>query len=305
MENQLDRKLEQNYLSRIGWSLALMLVLKEVLQYLILRLASPDLLFLIQTNSWVRYAVLLFPQYLIAMPMAVFLLRGNTVKLSTHELKAGQFFILFLITYFLMYAGNFAGKIVTMIISVLFKSRLSDAVSTLVIRSDIWANLFVVAILGPIVEELFFRKLLIGKLRRYGEHVAILTSALIFGLIHGNLSQAFYAFTIGLALGYIYVKTGKLIYTILIHMIINLMGGIIAPAVVTQGGTLMQLYGILILGIAIAGLALFIKRYNRIRFEAGPIELQNWKVVFLNPGMILFFVVCAAIFAISTYSSLR
>ena len=304
MENQTDLKLERSFLSRIGWSLVLMLVLKEAMQYLLLRLASPGLLYLIRSNSWVQYAMLLLPQYLIAMPAAFLLLRGGAVELDRSSLKASQFFILFFITYFLMYAGNFAGRIVMMIVSVLFKSRLSDAVVTLIARSDIWANLAVVAILGPVMEELFFRKLMIGRLRRYGEGVAVLTSALIFGLIHGNLSQAFYAFTIGLALGYIYCKTGKLIYTILIHSTINLLGSIVAPLIIAGSGIFLQMYVVLVLGVAIVGLVFFVKRYHTIHFELGPIQLPNWRIVFLNPGMILFFVGCAVLFALSTYSSL-
>ena len=53
---------------------------------------------------------------------------------------------------------------------------------------------------------------------------AVLASGLFFGLFHGNLNQFSYAFLLGLFLGFIYVKTGKLGYTIGLHMAINFIG---------------------------------------------------------------------------------
>jgi membrane protease YdiL (CAAX protease family) len=45
--------------------------------------------------------------------------------------------------------------------------------------------------------------------------------------MHGNLSQFFYAFGLGLLLGYVYARTGKLRYSIGLHMIINFMGSFV------------------------------------------------------------------------------
>ena len=73
-------------------------------------------------------------------------------------------------------------------------------------------------------EELLFRKLLTERIVKYGELPAVLASGLFFGLFHGNLNQFSYAFLIGLFLGFIYVKTGKLRYTIGLHMAINFIG---------------------------------------------------------------------------------
>jgi hypothetical protein len=71
--------------------------------------------------------------------------------------------------------------------------------------------------------------LIIDRLRSYGESACVLVSALLFGLFHGNLNQFFYAFGLGAIFAFIYVKTQRLRYTIFLHMIINLFGGIIAP----------------------------------------------------------------------------
>ena len=78
------------------------------------------------------------------------------------------------------------------------------------------------AIFGaPILEELAFRKLLCNALHPYGSVTAAFTSALLFGLMHGNAAQFMLAFTLGLLLATVYQKTGKLIYTIFLHFMIN------------------------------------------------------------------------------------
>lgn len=74
---------------------------------------------------------------------------------------------------------------------------------------------------APIIEEYFFRKLLIDKVANHGEGLAILTSALLFGLMHGNLGQFFLAFLLGLLFAIIYIKTRNIKYTMAFHFMIN------------------------------------------------------------------------------------
>ena len=66
--------------------------------------------------------------------------------------------------------------------------------------------------------------LLIDKLGRYGERLAIIVSAVAFGLFHGNLSQLIYATGIGLIFGFVYVKTGRVVYSCLLHILVNFFG---------------------------------------------------------------------------------
>ncbi len=82
-------------------------------------------------------------------------------------------------------------------------------------------NTALAVIAAPLLEEWIFRKLLIDRLHIFGEPTAILASALLFGLVHGNSAQFFLAFFLGLLFGVLYCKTGKIRYTILLHAIIN------------------------------------------------------------------------------------
>ncbi len=76
-------------------------------------------------------------------------------------------------------------------------------------------------VVAPVVEELVYRGALLRALERYGRWFAIVISALIFGLMHGNAVQFPVAFVIGLAFGYLSLKY-SLKLTIVLHVLNNL-----------------------------------------------------------------------------------
>lgn len=80
-------------------------------------------------------------------------------------------------------------------------------------------------ITAPLAEELVFRVILYGWIRRYtGFWVSALISSLAFGMYHGNLIQGAYAFAIGmiLARGYETSPYRKYIMVVLMHGAANL-----------------------------------------------------------------------------------
>jgi membrane protease YdiL (CAAX protease family) len=299
-----EAKSERRNLFLIGFSMFIMILLTAGLQ------TAAGVLFnepLKEGSSWAMYSVMLVPQYLVAMPVAWLLLRlVPKTGLKKKSLSAGRFMIILMICYAILYAGNIIALIITAVINAISGKEMQNLVAEMVTGSDILANLLIAGIAAPVMEELFYRKLLIGRLRRYGDMAAIITSGLIFGLIHGNLSQFFYAFGLGVAFGYIYVRTAKISYTIALHIIINTVNGVLGPLLVQSGSALMYLYAMAVLGMAIAGTALFFVNKRRIWFAEGECKLEKWPSAFyLNPGMILFFIVCAAMFILNTSAALR
>ena len=84
-----------------------------------------------------------------------------------------------------------------------------------------WAILSVV-VCAPILEEILFRGLIFESCReRFGGGVAVLISALLFGLVHGVPVQIINAFVVGLIFGYVYLRTGSLLSVILLHVLNN------------------------------------------------------------------------------------
>lgn len=78
-----------------------------------------------------------------------------------------------------------------------------------------------IAILPAICEELVFRGVIANGLKKYGVVVASLLSAFFFALIHQNLQQLVYQFVIGFVFAYIALKTGSIIYTMILHFLNN------------------------------------------------------------------------------------
>lgn len=88
---------------------------------------------------------------------------------------------------------------------------------------DMFINLFIMALLPAIGEELFFRGALQKSLLRVSEKpwLAILVSSLVFALLHGTFFKILPIFTLGLLLGTVYYYSNNLWYNIIIHFFNN------------------------------------------------------------------------------------
>ncbi len=89
-------------------------------------------------------------------------------------------------------------------------------------KALIFFTLFV-AVLGPVMEELFFRGFAYKALRtRFGVNIAMTTTALFFALLHMSVVAFVPIFFLGLFLNYLYEKTGSLVPCMAAHMTHNL-----------------------------------------------------------------------------------
>lgn len=77
------------------------------------------------------------------------------------------------------------------------------------------------AFIAPIAEELLFRSVILERLRRYGDLFAVLTSALLFSLLHSSFQSYLYAFVSGVIFGLLAIWTGSALCPIIIHFINN------------------------------------------------------------------------------------
>ncbi len=89
---------------------------------------------------------------------------------------------------------------------------------------DIAAGVVLYALVAPIVEEILFRGILYGRLKSYAADgkAAIVASALLFGLYHGNLVQGIYGFLIGGLFALLYEWSGSLWIPMVLHGAANL-----------------------------------------------------------------------------------
>lgn len=86
---------------------------------------------------------------------------------------------------------------------------------------NVFLYFLTVAVLPSFLEEFLFRGALLQSFRVFGDGFAILLSALMFSLLHGNLIQAPNAFLMGLGLGFFAVASHSLWVPILIHFVNN------------------------------------------------------------------------------------
>lgn len=88
-----------------------------------------------------------------------------------------------------------------------------------------YSQFILAIIIAPVFEEIMMRGIILeGLLNKYKPVTAIITSALLFGLIHLNIPQLINAALLGVILGIIYYKTRSLILCISAHATNNLIG---------------------------------------------------------------------------------
>lgn len=155
-------------------------------------------------------------------------------------------------------------------------------------------------ILGPISEELLFRGLVLRSLRPYGKRFAILGSAFLFGMFHGNLLQAPYAFFVGLVLGYAAAEY-SIYWAIGLHIFNNLvMADLMTRLVELLPETVGEmLSGLVVIAFAIAAVVILLVKRKEIkayRQEEG-MDRRCVKCFFLNPGVLVFSIVTVIIMA--------
>jgi uncharacterized protein len=92
-----------------------------------------------------------------------------------------------------------------------------------------------ICLLGPATEELYFRGVLYGALRRYGPPLAILLSAVLFSVVHFQPRAIPILFVLGAALAFLYERTGSLWPPIAFHVLQNSLAMVGALAADAEG----------------------------------------------------------------------
>ena len=233
--------------------------------------------------------------------------------------------VFLLITFCLMYGGNIIGTLLSALLSGgMAENPLNDyAMDTSPLK------IVVMVILAPLIEEYVFRKQIIDRTRKYGEKMAVFLSALTFGLFHLNLFQFFYAFALGGLFAYIYLRTGRLRYPVLLHGIVNFLGSVVAPfmlslvdmealaqmdvnataeQIIEQYGHMLpgllviMLYAMVLVGLAITGLVLLILKCRKLIWKTADTQLPKGigiKTAYLNVGMIVYILLCVSLIILS------
>ncbi len=334
----LSERDAKRYFSTVGLAACLMMAVytvgMRVLSMLLFYFAPSWL-----SNPWVYNLLSVIPLYGLAFPVFWIALRGLPRDGVQPDKMGGKHWLGGLcVSFALMTAGNYIGNFFILAFEGALGRSLSNPVAEATVGQSLWINLIFAAILAPILEELVFRKLLCDRLLPLGEGYTVVLSAAIFGLVHGNFFQFFYAFFIGAFFALVYVKTGRIRYSILYHVLINFLGGVLAPWILERLSPLLEeealinllelyekgdmvgvsaaiagfelplallaVHEMVMLVGSIVGIVLIVRNAKKVRLEKGllpPPEEGRIANVFLNGGV----AAALTVFALTFVFSLR
>ena len=289
--------------SRVGWALTLMLALNlagQLLLQFLVSLLAPGLL----SQVDVLYLISGFSSYCIAAPAALLVLRTLPApprEAPPRSLTALQAVKLWLVCVGGSYLLNFVTQ---WCMDWLARGRgapFTDPVDQIG-QMSLWVSLPLTCVLGPLVEELCFRRAVLERLRPYGDGFALCASAILFALFHGNLFQSLYTLSIGLLLGGVAPYTGQLRWAVGLHAAFNFLSAGLAPLAVALGSVGdLAFTALVILSMAwtlhwlvYRGEALA-KAARALRWGDG----ETWGHFLVNPGMTVFLL---AILALTWYN---
>lgn len=207
----------------------------------------------------------------------------------------------------LQYIAGYFDQLLSLFKLDTYQPLLDAAFSPVTETSALIVQFICTSLLAAIFEEFAFRGVILQILRRYGNTFAIICSAFVFGLIHGNTYQIPFAFLFGLVLGAAAVYTGSLWTPVLLHLINNTIAfglNIVAERFGEKAGDIVThiTWGVLILFGAAAAIYVTAtaKRSGILKNERQPYELDGRKKgygIFFKAPTILISIILMAVTA--------
>lgn len=180
-------------------------------------------------------SLLNFMIYLVLLPGLILIMKRDLLDDFKSFLKIKNTWLaIIVIGYLYLIAGNLVSNVLSNALSALFAIDIGESVNQLTIIEALNSNgivfmLLSAIIMGPIVEELVFRKAVFGLIR--SDKIAIIVSTLAFGTIHligeASIQEALINgvsyFVMGIIFGIIYLRNNRNIWApIAVHILSNL-----------------------------------------------------------------------------------
>lgn len=141
--------------------------------------------------------------------------------------------------------------VVTLVLSLLPAAWMADYAQASAALNDTGLLPFLsVALAAPVVEEVIFRGLIQSRLAHaLPGWPAVVLSALLFALCHGQPVWMGYAFVLGMVLGIMAWRTGSILPSILTHIVFNAIGQVLSLPQLAQADGLLVIAVLLFVGI--------------------------------------------------------
>jgi len=124
------------------------------------------------------------------------------------------------IGFFLVFFGQSLAAYIESVIGI---PTVSENTATLVEIAEAAPIMIIsIAIFGPILEEIIFRRVIFGSLVQvYGFWISAIVSGIIFAAVHLDFSHILLYTVCGLVFAYIYHQTKRLLASIIAHILLN------------------------------------------------------------------------------------
>lgn len=309
-EKQENIKNDKKILKKIGFCVGLAIIsyiflanLAIVIVYAVAKIYPNILLIVTDTIASSAYSVLA-SVFFIGVPFAVVhgilkkkRIAGNLPFGTTYNAKASINLVMFMlpISLFSAIAINMVSFVIQSVLGVSFTSGFEDETSYGV--AEILISVIATAVIPAIIEEFIIRGVVMQPLRRYGDWFAVISSSVIFSLMHGNMVQIPYTLITGIYLGYVAIATGSLWAPILLHFLNNFTSVLMLAytcnlsEAVSNAAIGVTYFVIVVCGI-IGGVRFYKMRY-KTRMAKGVQTLKTTekiKAMFINLPMIIAFV---------------
>ena len=321
----IDKGSAAAFFMRLGAALLVLKLATVAVQYAIsygiIGFASYDTYYHLATEAWwFNWLLSLIPLYCVAMPLFLLLLpkpvHTELERPAKKRMGAGALIGALCMCICVLYVGNIMGSSISSTVSELLGKTAENPLASLAGEGVIpmIATVLFGVIIGPVGEEIIFRRFIADRVAPFGEGLAILFSGLTFGLFHGNLFQFFYAFFIGCLLTFVRVRTGRDLYNMILHSAVNFFGMVVSPwalsgerlavmeriaadpASMTEADIMLLLptvfFAIAAFAVFVAGTVIFIVALSKGKFRSGgaprlAVEGGTAKAIWLNPCVLI------------------
>lgn len=163
---------------------------------------------------------ILISQFSLIIPALVYVIKNKINLLEFIRFKRLKFGTIFLLIPFgicimpLMSCISYLSMLV-------FQNHIGQTVDSLVTNSSFLLSFLVVAVVPAIFEEAVYRGVFFNEYRKVNIRKGILLSGLLFGLLHMNMNQFFYAFAMGVIFALLIEATDSILASMIVHLVMN------------------------------------------------------------------------------------
>lgn len=299
-ERSQNRRYNKRILTFSGLFLSIMTIAISVAQILTIAI-SEKYIKVFYESDWFDVALTAIGVVGVGLPLFAILMKKvpSSEKGKVNKLSFGRFVGYFFVSIATLYISNTISVIINLFIGIMRGKLIDNPVQDIVFNGNLLVNLLYICLFGPIVEELIFRKILLDKLRRFGNLPAILLTGIAFGLSHMNLSQFFYATTLGILFAYITIRTNTVIYTMILHIMINFIGSGLPLLILKWDLISLEAFTLWTYASMIIGTVILILNIKKIKINKVKMPLVNKWDYILNPGTLMFLFISLGMIALS------